>query len=90
MLRGGYLEAERDDDDFAGVVGVADGVAGSEAQALFPFSKTLVILIWKGRVVSNLNLSRANDDSEYDKHNDSEEDRHNITQRGFSPDAQPM
>ena len=39
------LEAEREDDAFAGVVLVRDVLASAEAERLFPLAKRLVVLV---------------------------------------------
>lgn len=41
------FEAERFDDDFAGVFGVADGGACAQAEGLFPFAEGFVVLVWE-------------------------------------------
>lgn len=39
------FEAERDQDDFAVVVGVGDGLAATEAERLFPLAEGLIVLV---------------------------------------------
>lgn len=42
------FQAEREQDHFARVVGVGDGVAAAETEGLFPLAEGLVILVCDG------------------------------------------
>lgn len=41
-----HLEAEREDDDFARVVGVREVVARAQAEGLLPFAEGFVVGVW--------------------------------------------
>jgi hypothetical protein len=44
-----HFETEREQDDFAGVVGVRDGVAAAETERLFPLAEGLIVLVCRSQ-----------------------------------------